>query len=97
MSTPESSTPAASPSPSPPSTFGFRRSVDDRWIAGVCGGIAARTGLDPTLVRVLAILLAVFGHLVGLIAYLAAWALVPEESSSDATPGPVSGPASGTV
>ncbi|MEJ2889141.1 PspC domain-containing protein [Actinomycetospora aeridis] len=74
----------SSPEPSR-STFGFRRSVHDRWIAGVCGGIAARTGLDVTLVRVLAVLLAVFGHLVGLIAYLAAWALVPEEDVSPST------------
>jgi phage shock protein C len=99
MSTPESTptpdgTPAATPAQaSAPGTLGFRRSVGDRWIAGVCGGIAARTGLDPTLVRVLAILLAVFGHLVGLIAYLAAWALVPEEDRTPvttvtSTPGP---------
>jgi len=75
MTTPQ--TPLA---PSTPA-LGFRRSRGDRWIAGVCGGIAARTGLDPNLVRVLAVLLAVFGHLVGLIAYLAAWALVPEEGA----------------
>jgi len=73
-------TPERTPTPSRP-VFGFRRSVGDRWIAGVCGGIAARTGLDVNLVRVLAVLLAVFGHLVGLIAYLAAWALVPEEGA----------------
>jgi phage shock protein PspC (stress-responsive transcriptional regulator) len=104
MSTPESTptpaaTPAATPAPSPaPSTFGFRRSVGDRWIAGVCGGIAARTGLDPTLVRVLAILLDVFGHLVGLIAYLAAWALVPEEDRTPVTPvTPATGPAGPTA
>lgn len=78
-------TPESSPTPSTsPLSFGFRRSVEDRWIAGVCGGIAARTGLDVTLVRVLAVLLAVFGHLVGLIAYLAAWALVPEEGAERA-------------
>ena len=29
------------------------RSVDDRVIAGVCGGLAARLALDPSLVRVL--------------------------------------------
>jgi phage shock protein C len=75
MTTPESTS-----APSVPA-LGFRRSRGDRWIAGVCGGIAARTGLDPNLVRVLAVLLAVFGHLVGLIAYLAAWALVPEEGA----------------
>jgi phage shock protein PspC (stress-responsive transcriptional regulator) len=89
MSTPESTPPTPeTPAAGTPAaaTFGFRRSVGDRWIAGVCGGIAARTGLDPTLVRVVAILLAVFGHLVGLIAYLAAWALVPEEDRTPVTP-----------
>jgi phage shock protein PspC (stress-responsive transcriptional regulator) len=90
MTTPQP-TPAA---PSVPA-LGFRRSRGDRWIAGVCGGIAARTGLDPNLVRVLAVLLAVFGHLVGLIAYLAAWALVPEEGAdgADGVAGPVAPPA----
>jgi phage shock protein C len=78
------STPAG-PAPSR-ATLGFRRSVDDRWIAGVCGGIAARTGLDVNLVRVVAVLLAVFGHLIGLIAYVAAWALVPEEGSDPPAP-----------
>jgi phage shock protein PspC (stress-responsive transcriptional regulator) len=88
-------TPQSTPAPSVPA-LGFRRSRGDRWIAGVCGGIAARTGLDPNLVRVLAVLLAVFGHLVGLIAYLAAWALVPEEGADGADgvgPGPVAPPA----
>ena len=28
------------------------RSVDDRVIAGVCGGLAVRFALDPSLVRV---------------------------------------------
>ncbi|GAA4800081.1 hypothetical protein GCM10023200_41210 [Actinomycetospora chlora] len=95
MSTPENTPADPTPAPQPeqppeqqpaPESFGFRRSVGDRWIAGVCGGSAARTGLDPTLVRVVAILLAVFGHLVGLIAYLAAWALVPEEDRTPVTP-----------
>jgi phage shock protein C len=85
-------TPQSTPAPSV-ADLGFRRSRGDRWIAGVCGGIAARTGLDPDLVRVLAVLLAVFGHLVGLIAYLAAWALVPEEGADGAEPGPVAPPA----
>ena len=81
-----------------PSTLGFRRSVGDRWIAGVCAGIAARTGLDVNLVRVAAVLLAVFGHLIGLIAYLAAWALVPEEGSDRTDPaGPSTPPAAPTT
>jgi phage shock protein C len=75
MTTPEQSRPLV----------GFRRSRSDRWIAGVCGGVAARTGIDVNIVRVLAVLLAVFGHLVGLIAYLACWALVPEEEAEAGT------------
>lgn len=48
----------------------------DRWLGGVSSGIAARTGLDPVLVRGLFIVLALFG--VGLLLYGVAWALLPE-------------------
>jgi phage shock protein PspC (stress-responsive transcriptional regulator)/predicted membrane protein len=53
------------------------REPDDRKIAGVCAGLADRLGLDVSLVRVAAVVLAVFTP-VGLIAYLVAWAVVPE-------------------
>ena len=33
------------------------RSVEDRWIAGVCGGIAEYTGLPSWLIRVIVIIL----------------------------------------
>ncbi|MBD7995129.1 PspC domain-containing protein [Arthrobacter sp. Sa2CUA1] len=55
--------------------LGIRRSPQ-RWIGGVAGGIAQRTGLDPTLVRGLVILLSLFG--VGVVFYGVAWALLPE-------------------
>ena len=48
----------------------------DRWIAGVCGGIAARTGLDPLIVRGIAVVIAVFGGPV-VFAYAVGWALMP--------------------
>ncbi|UCF35219.1 MAG: PspC domain-containing protein, partial [Phycisphaerales bacterium] len=38
----------------------LRRSVLNRWIAGVCGGIAEYFDLDPTLVRVVYLLLSIF-------------------------------------
>ncbi len=69
----------------------LRRSRTDRRIAGVCGGLAATFGIDATLVRVLIVLLAVFGHLAGLVIYVACWALVPEADA----PGEVAGPAAG--
>lgn len=49
----------------------------DRWIAGVCGGIAARFGWEPTWVRIgtlISFLLPVIG--VGL--YLALWLMLPK-------------------
>ncbi|MHA7153912.1 PspC domain-containing protein [Arthrobacter sp. TMN-50] len=52
----------------------------DRWIGGVATGIAARTGLDPVLIRGGFVLLAIFGG-IGILLYGLAWALLPEPDS----------------
>jgi phage shock protein PspC (stress-responsive transcriptional regulator) len=39
---------------------GLRRAKRDRWISGVCGGIAHRFGWSSTAVRLIVVLLAVF-------------------------------------
>jgi len=44
----------------------------------VCGGLGEYLGADPTIIRVLFIVLAVFGG-AGLIVYLAMWLIVPGE------------------
>ena len=56
------------------------RSRTNRMIAGVCGGLAAYFGIDPTIVRILAVLLALpgGGPPIGLI-YLVLWVVLPEE------------------
>jgi phage shock protein PspC (stress-responsive transcriptional regulator) len=59
----------------------LRRSLGDRKIAGVAGGIAEHFGLDPLLVRVIFVLLALSGA-VGIALYIAGWLLIPEEGSS---------------
>src|SRR4051795_11369851 len=56
------------------------RSRDDRWIAGVCGGLGRYFGLDPVIVRLAAVALTFAGG-AGIIAYAGAWLLVPEEGS----------------
>lgn len=53
------------------------RSKKDRMIAGVCGGIAEYFGIDPVLVRLIALVLAVSGG-GGILAYLILWIVVPE-------------------
>ena len=45
-------------------------------LAGVCGGIAAYTGIDTTVVRVAVAVLAVFGG-AGIWAYVLAWLIIP--------------------
>lgn len=53
------------------------RSRDERMVAGVCGGIAEFTGMDPTVVRLLAVLSFLLpGPQV--LAYLLAWIIIPE-------------------
>lgn len=54
------------------------RRRDDRMIAGVCSGVADHVGLDPTLVRLLTVVAAVFSVGAVAVAYIAAWILMPE-------------------
>ena len=56
------------------------RSRTNRMIAGVCGGLAAYFGIYPTLVRIIAVVLALpgSGPPIGLI-YLVLWVVLPEE------------------
>lgn len=55
------------------------RSSTDKMVAGVCGGIAEYFGLDPTLVRVLWVVLSIYPGVVigGVLAYLIAWFVIP--------------------
>jgi phage shock protein C len=56
------------------------RSITNRMIAGVCGGIAEYFDLDPTLVRVAYVLLSVISAgFPGLLVYIVLWVIVPEE------------------
>jgi len=54
------------------------RSRDDKYLGGVCGGIAAYTGVDANVVRLLAVLGTILGFGVLIFAYVAAWLLLPE-------------------
>jgi phage shock protein PspC (stress-responsive transcriptional regulator) len=59
------------------------RSRTDRWISGVCGGLAVHADMDPTLVRLLAIvLLFATGLFPGVIGYLVAACVIPEEDAT---------------
>ena len=57
------------------------RSESDQMLGGVCGGLGDYLSLDPTLVRLFFALL-FFGSGIGLLAYLALWIIMPNQSSA---------------
>ncbi len=57
------------------------RRRDNRIIAGVCAGVADYAGIDVNLLRVLVALVSVFTVGTGVLAYVVAWALIPEEGN----------------
>ncbi len=61
------------------------RSRGERMIAGVCGGIAQYFAIDPTLVRLFAVLAAIFSGGVVVLLYFVLWVVVPEEPFEAAT------------
>lgn len=60
----------------------FTRSLDDRMIAGVIGGIARRMGWSPTLLRVLFVIVSIASAAFpGILVYLILWLLMPSQSA----------------
>jgi phage shock protein C len=69
----------------------MRRSTTDRQIAGVCGGMAEYFDTDPTLVRLIWVVLSIFGGAVigGIIAYALAWLIIPNAEPASLSTNPV--------
>jgi phage shock protein PspC (stress-responsive transcriptional regulator) len=55
------------------------RSKTKRIIAGICGGIAEYFNIDPTIVRLLWLLLTVVTGGTGVVIYIISWIIIPEE------------------
>jgi len=68
-----------------PSYRQLRRSQTDRKISGVCGGIAEYLNVDPTLIRLAAVALAIITGGAFIIAYIVAMIVMPQA----AQPAPV--------
>ena len=60
----------------------LRRSRRNRMIAGVCGGLAEWLGWDPTLVRVLYVVVSILSAAFpGLLVYVVLWVVMPEAAA----------------
>ena len=64
----------------------LQRSTTNRMIAGVCAGIGEYTNMDPTIVRLLAVLLFFLTGPGMLVAYLVMAIIIPEASGSSQQP-----------
>jgi phage shock protein PspC (stress-responsive transcriptional regulator) len=81
----DASMPTSDPGAVPPRSprlgldlYGLRRSRSDRVVAGVLGGLGRRLGVDPLVLRIATVVLALFGG-IGIMIYAAGWLLIPAD------------------
>jgi phage shock protein C len=60
----------------------LRRSRGDRVVGGVCGGLGRYLGVDPVLLRIAFVVLALAGG-GGILLYIVSWILIPEEKEGE--------------
>lgn len=52
-------------------------STENKIIAGVCGGMAEYFNVDPTLIRIIWVLILILGHGMPVVVYVVCWAIMP--------------------
>jgi len=70
--------PSAGLGPDATAINSLRRSLSDRWVGGVCGGLAQLTGIESWIVRLLFVIGILFAGF-GFIPYVLLWIFVPPE------------------
>ena len=55
----------------------IKRSRENKWLAGIAGGLAKRYGLSVLLVRLLFVVATLFLHMIAVLLYLILWLLIP--------------------
>lgn len=58
----------------------LQRNSEDKMLFGVCSGLADYLNIDTVIVRLVFVLLVIFGNGIGLIAYIILAILMPEDS-----------------
>ena len=69
---------AAGAAPALVAVNSLRRSATDKWLGGVCGGLAAATGVESWVWRLTVTVLALLGG-TGVLVYILLWIFVPTE------------------
>jgi phage shock protein C len=58
----------------------LRRSRKEKWFGGICGGFSAFFDVEPWVVRLLTVLLTLFGGM-SILIYLILWVFIPREEA----------------
>jgi phage shock protein C len=69
-----------------PARIPLRRSTSDKVVAGVAGGLGRYLGIDPVIIRIALVVLALTGGS-GVLLYIIAWIAIPEEQPGEVPPG----------
>jgi phage shock protein C len=67
------------------------RSRKDRILGGVCAGLGEHLDIDPTIIRLVWVVLTAFSMGTGIIVYILAWVIIPEEDAPEVTASSKSG------
>jgi phage shock protein C len=62
------------------------RSKKERMLGGVCGGLGEHLDIDPTVIRLIWAVVTVLSLGTGIIVYILAWILIPEEDTAGLAP-----------
>ena len=54
------------------------RSRKERMLGGICGGLGEHIDVDPTIIRMVLVVVTLFSLGIGIIVYIIAWILIPE-------------------
>jgi phage shock protein PspC (stress-responsive transcriptional regulator) len=55
----------------------LKLSRDDKWIAGVCGGIARKFGIDSDVLRIIKVILFLCPYVPVVLIYIILWIIMP--------------------
>ena len=61
------------------------RSKKDRILGGVCAGLGEHLDVDPTVIRLIWAVVSVLSIGTGIVIYVLAWIIIPEEDGEEGT------------
>lgn len=60
------------------------RSKKDQMLGGVCAGLGEHLDVDPTVIRLIWVVVSLLSLGTGIIVYVLAWIIIPEEDTGSA-------------